>query len=85
MAFAFNETYRFTELHFSAVLLALPKRTKSLVATRIFLKNYGGRHRTAKASATLYVVMSMDVAFATLGIANFVMAEAEPVLTYCRC
>jgi hypothetical protein len=29
------------------------KRTKKLVATRVFLKNYGGRHRTAKAPATL--------------------------------
>jgi hypothetical protein len=40
-------------IHVLTVLLALPKRTKKLVATRIFLKNYGGRHRTAKASATL--------------------------------
>jgi hypothetical protein len=72
-------------LHESAVLFSLPKRTKKLVATRLFLKNYGGRHRTAKASATLYVVMSMDEASATLGIANYVIAEAEPVLTNCRC
>jgi hypothetical protein len=70
-------------LHESAVLFSLPKRTKKLVATRLFLKNYGGRHRTAKASAKLYVVVFMDEAFATLGIANFVMAEAEPVLTNC--
>ena len=72
-------------IHVLTVLLALPKRTKKLVATRIFLKNYGGRHRTAKASATPYVVMSMDEASATLGIANYVIAEAEPVLTNCRC
>ena len=72
-------------MHVLTVLLALPKRTKRLVATRIFLKNYGGRHRTAKAPATLYVVMSMDEASATLGIANSVIAEAEPVLTNCRC
>ena len=39
---------------FLFVLFSLPKRTKKLVATKLFLENYAQGHRAAKAQTDLY-------------------------------